>query len=222
MPEKPALNHLIQTIHDYIVDLRSPLANLQAAAENLASQPDISPVMRSAFENIILQESALLATSFEEILKTSNNALKTTRNHIIFNVESFVKNLQDNFPELIINNMLAPNFKLLGDESGIIRLCDHLLTRIKKIKQVNCRIDHHEHFIICSLCWPGSALKAENLEKWQDEIITNDPDQRSLKDILSEHDSDIWCENKEGDNFLNFSIPHGPDSNKETKSTPES
>ena len=45
---------------DSIGKLRQPLANLKAAAENLLAYPEMSPVMRSAFENVVAQESVSL------------------------------------------------------------------------------------------------------------------------------------------------------------------
>lgn len=204
----PTREHLIQSIHDNISRLRSPLANLQAAAENLTSQPDISPVMRSAFENIILQESSLLTTSFAEIIKISRSALNTIHNHHPLNARTFVEILQDNYPKLHIDFQLDPTLELQVNKHDVLLLLNHLLNKLKNQNQILCRINLHEHLVILSLVWQGPAPTPADADRWQSEILQDDPKQRDLNTILLEHDSDLWCGEKEGKNFLNFSLPH--------------
>src|SRR3546814_2143776 len=46
---------------------RAPLANLHAAAETLAGNPDIAPADRKRFETVLLEESSMLCDRLETL-----------------------------------------------------------------------------------------------------------------------------------------------------------
>ncbi|NIO42447.1 MAG: PAS domain-containing protein, partial [Burkholderiales bacterium] len=56
-------------------DLRGPLANLRAAAENLTAYPDMESSERHSFERVIAQESAALSTRLDVLARDSRQLI---------------------------------------------------------------------------------------------------------------------------------------------------
>jgi len=63
-------------------ELRGPIANLRAAVENITEYPDMPPVMRSAFENVLVQESLNLSNSFDSLVDTCHGLLQS-QSHLV-------------------------------------------------------------------------------------------------------------------------------------------
>ena len=68
----------LRLLHALTSSVRSPAANLRAAAENLASYPDMEVERRARFTEIVAAESALLSRSIDEALRGYADAVKAS------------------------------------------------------------------------------------------------------------------------------------------------
>ena len=66
--------HLLDTM---IKNLRAPLTNLNAAAENLKNNQEMTPEIRGDFEDVIFRESAELTQLFEAVVLESKKITNT-------------------------------------------------------------------------------------------------------------------------------------------------
>ncbi len=215
MSENPPDNRdeLIRTLHDLVEELRSPLANLRAAAENISTHSDISPVMRSAFENIILQESTLLSDAFQALADTSKRAMQSTLPHTVLScsalLDSLCKKLSAGGNSTV--SCSGPSCSLIADREDLLLLLEFLVNKItqnRKTSSVACEVSPEETHVYLDLVWPGSPFSAAEIETWQREKLMADKN-RTVGSILKEHDSDIWSSSHsaKGKSLLRIPLP---------------
>jgi DNA polymerase-3 subunit epsilon len=207
-------DELIRTLHDLVEELRSPLANLRAAAENISTHPDISPVMRSAFENIILQESTILSDAFQALADTSRRAVQSTLHHTVLSCRALLDSLCKKISagSNITVSCSGRPCSLIADRDDILLLLEFLVNKIaenRNISSVSCEVSPEETHVYLDLVWLGSPFSPAEIETWQRERLLEDTNSRTVGAILKEHDSDIWSSNHstKGKSLLRIPLP---------------
>lgn len=188
---------------DSVVKLRGPMANLKAAAENLLAYPEMSPVMRSAFENVIAQESVSLTRTFDDLadlcreippgrsnLRPCNGATLVDR--VLALAGSSLGVTQ--FDEHDSQNILADDRWL---QQLLLSLSDFLAENKISLKEINFYPEASGQFVYLDLLWEGQPLNAVEIEEWRRLPLINVPGSPTGADILRSHGSDLWSQRAE-------------------------
>jgi len=188
---------------DSIEKLRGPLANLKAAAENLLAHPDMSPVMRSAFENVIAQESVGLTRTFADLANLCRE-LPAGRS-----------NLAPINGAVLVGRVLAlagssPGVVRLGEcDSGdvlvderwlqqlLLSLYDFLVEHKISLTEIHCYPEATGRLIYLDLLWEGEPLNAADIEEWRRLPLSRVAGSPTGADILRSHGSDLWSQGAE-------------------------
>jgi DNA polymerase-3 subunit epsilon len=178
--------------------LRSPLANLRAAAESLISHPEMAPVMRSAFENIIAQESVALSAQFETMAEECRAlALKQT-----FLVDIYSKDVIDSLRHAF-RNKTGPAFVEIGtphwlraDSLLLLRSLIFFVERIIDLYPVSLleiETVAKAQRIYLDFIWAGEPVPAAEIESWRSqELLDENMTAISVAEVLERHNSDVW------------------------------
>lgn len=205
-------DQLIRSLYDMIEELRPPLANLRAAAENLSTHPDLSPVMRSAFENIILQESTILANAFSALSEISGRAIQSTRAHTVLSCSSLFDSLRKRINSHHGGKIhtMGSTCSLSADRETLLLLLEFFINRIMEKRDtvsISCEVSPEKKYIYIDLIWQGAPFTATELESWQAERLTGDGDHHTVGGVLKEHDSAVWSNTLPENNSSMLRIP---------------
>jgi len=174
------------------------MTNLRAAVENLTEYPEMSPVMRSAFENVLVQESLNLTEAFNS-LAGSCRAVMQTRNHlteldtvVLFGyVTSF---LQGKKISVTASPKTSTGVKV--DLYGLLLVLDYLVSKIKhKEKGIDlcCEIHSGDQFMYCDFIWSGSFIPPAAVRKILEKKL-HGIGEMSVSTILHTMEGDIWSQ----------------------------
>ncbi len=195
-----------------VENLRAPLAGLKAAAENLVAFPDMAPVMRSAFENVIAKESAELSTRFEDLvldcqtLGGQYSALSDINSADLFNfVARRLK--QDGGPALTIT---GAQLWLRGDSHSLMLALDFFARQIGRsaaITSLEAEALLGDRRVYLDLIWEGEPVAPADLDAWLHHPFAHDVGDITVADILARHGSNIWCQPHRRKNFFILRLP---------------
>lgn len=182
-----------------VEQFRGPLANLQAAVENLTEYREMSPVMRSAFENVLVQESlnlteafSLLAGSCRDIMQT-HDLLTELAGDILFGYVAHHLQ-QKNIP---VATSPAEGIGIKVDIFGLMQVLDFLvgtLDRSKGEKGLSCEAGVGEQFIYFDFIWTGSVIPVALVEKMLDQELEDYMKGMTVASVLRTMDGDIWSQ----------------------------
>jgi DNA polymerase-3 subunit epsilon len=188
---------------DAMVKLRGPLANLKAAAENLLAYPEMSPVMRSAFENVIAQESVGLSRTLAELADLCRETPAGLDKPVPINGTALVGRMLALAGSSLGDRQLvkgdAPN--VLGDERWLqqllLSLYDFLRGNNISLTAIQFQPEATGRFIYLDLLWEGAPVKAAAIEEWRRLPLSEVAGSPSGADILRRHGSDLWSQKAE-------------------------
>ena len=203
--------------------LRGPLASLRAAAENLVAFPDMAPVMRSAFENVIAQESSELTDRFEklvrdcQLLSSAHSSLTDVDSSDLF--KFVARRLQESKgPELTVSGM---PLWFRGDSHSLMLVLAFLAQRIKEsgaITSFTAEALLGDRRVYLALAWPGKPVPPAEIDKWLQQPLPSSVGDPKVADILARHGSNLWSQphRKEGWATLRIPVPISPRQWRET------
>jgi DNA polymerase-3 subunit epsilon len=198
---------------DSIVKLRGPLANLKAAAENLLAYPDMSPVMRSGFENVIAQESVGLTRTFDDLADLCREIPVGRSNLAPSNGASLVGRmlaLAGSPPEL--SRLVKSDAQnVLVDERWLqqllLSLYDFLVENKINLTEIHFHPEATGRFLYLDLLWEGQPLNAADIEEWRRRPLSEVAGSPSGADILRNHGSDLWSQRAEKSGLALVRLP---------------
>jgi len=192
---------------------RAPLTNLRAALENLTEHPEMSPVMRSAFENVMVQESLHLSEAFDS-LDQACKLLMQTQNHLTeMNSAILFGFLAKHFQNSTVNFTAATN-KTATVKVGSYRLLlvlDYLASRIqheRMLPELFCKTHIGEKFIYFDFIWSGEFLSTAIVEAMLEEKLLSSTGELTVASILHSMGGDIWSQQHEhSSSTLRLALP---------------
>ena len=178
---------------------RAPLTNLRAALENLTEHPEMSPVMRSAFENVLVQESLNLAETFESmdhacnLLMQNQDHLHKINSAVLFGfLARYFNNSKVNFT-VTTNKTATVNV----DSYGLLLVLDYLADEIRHermLPELSCRAHIGEQFIYFDFIWSGEILPTTSVEEMLEKKLQSSTGETAIAGILHAMGGDIWSQ----------------------------
>ncbi|MGH8690846.1 MAG: exonuclease domain-containing protein [Burkholderiales bacterium] len=199
--------------------VRAPVANIRAAAENLASFPDMEPERRHRFVDIVATESQVLSQRLDEALREYADTLKAN---------------------LALEDMLAPDLlngarqriqATLGvaaelgavDESLWIRVDSFAFVQALAFLAGRLRDDYGVRSLRLSarragrlaeldIEWAAAIVAREALSRWEAEPMQIGAEQTplTLRDVLERHGAEVWFQTAgPGGALFRFVVPTG-------------
>ena len=182
-----------------IEEFRAPMTNLRAAVENLTEFPEMSPVMRSGFENVLVQETLNLAEAFNSLAHSCNDLMQIQNHLAELNTELFIRYLARYLSQkdLTVNSMPAGSSKVKVDIYGLLLILDFLIETLRKKKinkGFNCEITTGEQFIYIDFIWPGKFRATDSVKATLGKKLTHSLGKRTVASILHTMEADMWSQ----------------------------
>ena len=192
-------------------DLRRPIANLRAAAETVRAFPEMTPRERAAFDEVVVEESAILSAKVEAL--DQELALRSAQLRPMADIHS-----QD------LVNCLARQAAGFGTvvsmdgiplwlhgESGV--LLDALRLVIRQLAEATGKHSFTVESLLADrnvyleISWNGPPVTAAEIARWLPLDTAHGGPARSLGDILDQHESDLWCQTGRNGNHSALRMP---------------
>lgn len=203
-----------RSLRSKVEELRGPLANLRAAAENLVTHPDMAAVMRSAFERVVAQESVFLSEKVEALAAESRYPAISKQEFVadIFSTD-LVEGLQR---RLAVKDgptvsMTGKPLWLKADSYLLLRILEYFVRRIHELYSVTeMEIEPlaGEHCVYLDILWKGKPIPVAEIEIWRREPMSaGDVSDLTVARILELHNSDVWSLEHEREGWARIRIP---------------
>jgi len=180
-----------------IEEFRSPMTNLRASVENLTEYPEMSPVMRSAFENVLVQESLNLTEAFDSLARSCRVIMQTQNLLTTMNTELLFGYVAHHLQNKKISVAAAAD-KTIGvkvDIYGLLLVLDYLAGRIKQKQKgtdISCEVHIGEQFVYFDLIWSGPFIATAVVEKMLAKKLEDSIGGMTVAAILHAMEGDIW------------------------------
>jgi DNA polymerase-3 subunit epsilon len=200
-------------LHTKIDEFRGPMTNLRAALENLTEHPEMSPVMRSAFENVLVQESLNLTGAFDSLDQACNLLMQTQSHLTEMNSDilfGFVaKHLHSKSLYFSASDDQTAIVKI--DSYGFLLILDHLAHKIQQdrsLTELSCEAHIGEQFVYFDFIWSGEFLPTATVEAMLEEKLQNSVGELTVADSLHSMGGDIWSQQHENSrSTLRLALP---------------
>ena len=201
-------------VYMHTEELRGPIANLRAAVENITEHPDMPPVMRSAFENVLVQESLNLSNSFDSLADTCYGLLQS-QSHLVAMESSFFFGYLQNYLEkkgVPVTRSPASDHVIKVDSHGLLLVVDFMIDQIKNAGRegsLSCEAHCGEQFAYIDLLWAGEPLATADIEMWLENVLPESVGKVTVSEILQGQGGDIWSQphSKPGLAILRLALP---------------
>jgi signal transduction histidine kinase len=194
-------------------ELRGPIANLRAAVENITEHPEMPPVMRSAFENVLVQESLNLSNSFDTLADNCHSLMQSQSQLVAMQSSFFFGYLQDHLTKkgMTATGTADCSHVIKIDSHGLLLVVDFLVDKLLKNGKGDsllCETNCGEHFAYIDLIWAGEPLATADIETWLDEILQDSIGRITVADVLQGQGGDIWSQphNKPGFSMVRLAM----------------
>jgi len=200
-------------LYTKIEEFRAPMTNLRAAVESLTEHPEMSPVMRSAFENVLVQESLNLTEAFDS-LAGACNLLMQRQSHLAAMDTELLFSYLDHYlhrwkiPVAIFADRTAP---VKVDSFGLVLILDYLARKILRERapeSLSCHCHLGDNFIYFDFLWSGEFLPPAKVESLLKKKLKSSVGEVTIASILYAMEGDMWSQQLEkGKGLLRIALP---------------
>ena len=173
------------------------MTNLRAAVENFTEYPEMSPVLRSAFENVLVQESLNLTDAFNalagscKVLMHTQNHLTELNTDVLFGyVAQHLRN-----KKIPVKSLAEQSIIIRVDIYGLLLVLDYLLNRILEIENLtglSCATQIGEQFVYIDFIWSGGFITTGKVKAMREAKLEHSLGGITIASILHSMDGDIW------------------------------
>jgi DNA polymerase-3 subunit epsilon len=178
--------------------VRAPVANLRAAAENLAAYPDMEAPRRARFIEIVAAESASLSRAINEALRGYADALKasiTLNDMRAVDLAGVARRRLETLLGLAVEiDAVDASLWLRVDSFAMIQAFAFLCGKLEgeyAVRVVRFAARARERFVEFDLGWEGAIVAAEALSVWESEPLA-EQGPLTLRDVLERHGAEVW------------------------------
>ncbi|BAU47214.1 exonuclease [Sulfurifustis variabilis] len=178
--------------------LRAPVANILAAAETLASHPEMAPGQRRRFDEVILKEVHALQARLEEAI--AQHRTLATGGWLLFDIYSadlvghVARALKQDGLEL---TPVGTPAWLRGDSLSLAEALAHLVRQVcRETGTTHCDVGARTEGrqVYLDLIWTGRPVAPALIESWLHARLARVPGAVTLRDVVARHDSELWSE----------------------------
>lgn len=180
-------------------DLRQPLANLRAAAENVMNFGDMTTAQREAFQRVIVEESERLSQRLQELtLEVRNLYASRWPMNDVYSADLIGAVIHH------LEQRAGPRAKMVGmplwlnvDNQSIMLLLEHLLEQLRAHElgddfEIECLLGNRRVYL--DIIWPGQPVPTDQLEEWLSEHVQDLVGETTVGAVLRRHNSDLWSQ----------------------------
>ncbi len=189
-------NRLLNTT---LEQLRAPLANLRAAAENIVAFDDMPTAQRMAFSRLIVDESCKLSDLMDAVATGSRNLIggewQTTDIYSSDLVNTIARRLAQ--AGTLQVTMTGTPLWLALDSHAMVVLVEFLLHRVHAelgVTAFDLEALRGDNSVYLDLTWTGTVLASATLLGWQEEVLADVVGSPTVYDVLRQHGSEIWSQ----------------------------
>ena len=186
-------------LHAGTEGLRAPLANLRAAAETLASYPDLSAEERRAFEAVIFKESEGLSAELER-LASERRSLPAGRWPMaeVYSadlISCVVRHLEERAGLEV--TMVGIPLWLYCDSHSLMLAIESLIRRLHEETgattfDVEPLLDDRR--VTIDIAWRGEPIPSKTLDSWLATPLEGALGCESIRHALDLHGSEVWSQ----------------------------
>jgi DNA polymerase-3 subunit epsilon len=179
-------------------ELRAPIANLRAAAETLAQNPELPDVQRAAFHKVLLDESMALSNRLEALARgyreLGGGRWMMAEIYSSDLISSLIRRLAGTPLQLTPTGL--PDW-LYGDSLSLLILLELLLRQLHAAsgaEAFDIAVARGDHRVYLDLVWHGHPVAAGQLESWLDRPLIGGLGPLTGRIVLRRHGSDAWSQ----------------------------
>lgn len=192
--------------------MRAPLANLRAAAENLAAHPTMSDEMRDAFRNVISQECEKLIGRYE-VVSEESRSLSTARWALtdIYSadlIDSVIRRLADKGGPQV--TMVGIPLWLHADSHALVLILERFARGIQAetgVTEIDLEPLLGNRRVYLEFSWKGEAVSPATIETWRHEVLPESVGSLTVADVLERHGSEVWSRRRRWEEHAMLRVP---------------
>ena len=187
----------------FAAGVRAPMASLRAAAENLASFPEMNEARRVQFTEIVAAESRHLSAMINDALAEYADALKAglaLEDMRAADLLSVARRRIEAVLGLPCALEQAPeDIWIKVDSFALVEALAYLAGRLREdygVRSVGLRAATSGRFAELDLLWSGAIVGSDALALWETEPMQIGAQQTplTLKDVLERHGGEVWVQ----------------------------
>ncbi|MEX2239851.1 MAG: exonuclease domain-containing protein [Burkholderiales bacterium] len=181
--------------------IRAPVANIRAAAENLAAYPEIEPQRRTQFIDIVSAESNALSVTINDALREYADALKAALRledvrvtDLLAYARLRIAGALDVAAEL---DEVDDELWVRADSYALVQAMVHLAARLREehgVRKLGLRARPAGRYAEIDLVWSGTIVSGDALTHWELQPMEAGAEQTPLavRDVLEQHGGEVW------------------------------
>jgi len=201
---------------------RAPVANIRAAAENLARYPDMEAARLRQFVGIIADESQALSHAIHGALQTYGEALKASLTLEDMRALDLLRVAEGRMRTLVGTELeldpVAESLWVSVDSFTFVQALCFLAAQLKEnygVGRLRCSARRADRFVEIDLGWRGVIVGHDALGLWENEPLHVGAQESplTLRDVLERHGGELWLQRHglagERDACFRFLLPAG-------------